>query len=153
MTQSIWFVFLVSVQLALLSALPKFLHSLCGQTVCVSRCSSEKFHLDWCQSLFILLSEVPKYAERSLSPAVSISAYRDASPYINKYFLLGKLLMTSVHFVNNEKIQLHFQSYFTLCLSMLPITTQGAKNYNSVAQAVGTDPHSAIRKLFFFYSN
>jgi hypothetical protein len=91
--------------------------------------------------VFILLSEVQKFVERSLSPAVSISVYRNASPYIHNYFLLGKLLMTSVYFVNSEKLQLHCQSYFTLCHFMLPITTYGAKNYNYVAQAVGTDPH------------
>jgi len=36
---------------------------------------------------------------------------------------------------------------------MLQIMTHGAKNYNSVARAVGMDSHSVIRKLFFFPSN
>jgi len=90
-------VFLVSLQLVLLSALPKFPHSFCGQRVCVCLAVLlKKVHLDWCQSLFILLSGVPNYVERSFSPAVSISVYRKVSPYINDYFLLGKVLMISI---------------------------------------------------------
>jgi len=48
-------IFLVSRQLILLSALPKFLHSFCGQKGCI-RLSFWKFYLNWCQSfLFFFL--------------------------------------------------------------------------------------------------
>ena len=87
---------LSSLRLILLSPLPKCPHSFCGQTAWVSRCSSEKFHLDLCQSLFILLSGVPNYVERSFSPAVSITVYRNVSPSIHNYCLLGKGLMINI---------------------------------------------------------
>jgi len=91
---------LVSFQPVLLSTLPNFSHSFCGQTMCVSRCSSEKFHLDWCQSLFILLSGVPNYVARSFSPAVTIWVYRNVSPYIHNSFLLGKVLIIIIIIIN-----------------------------------------------------
>ena len=47
--------FSFSRQLVLLSNFTKFLHSFCGQKG-VPGCFSEKFHLDWWQSFFILLS-------------------------------------------------------------------------------------------------
>jgi hypothetical protein len=51
--------FLVSCQLVLIPALPKFLHSFCSQK-CLSHCS-ERFHLNWCQSFLILLPEGPNF--------------------------------------------------------------------------------------------
>jgi hypothetical protein len=92
---------LVSLQPVLLSTLPEFSHSFCGQTMCVSRCSSEKFHLDWCQSLFIPLSGVPNYFEKSFSPTISIWVYRNVSPYIHNSFLLGKVLIILIINIKN----------------------------------------------------
>ena len=45
-------IFLVSRQPILLSALPKFLHSCCGQKVCILP-FFWNFHVDWCQSFFL----------------------------------------------------------------------------------------------------
>jgi hypothetical protein len=50
-------VFLVFGQPALLSALPKFPHYFVVKK-CAAGCSSEQFHLDWCQLFCILLSDV-----------------------------------------------------------------------------------------------
>jgi hypothetical protein len=52
--------YLVYWQLVLLSNLPKFLHSICGQEGC-TRLASENFHLNWCH-FCILFSSCPNFA-------------------------------------------------------------------------------------------